>query len=220
MAARAVENMVDRLRPGALVVTPGDRSDIILASALASLRGVPLAGLLLTCGESMAEPIAALIPANWLNGLPIVSSELDTYATAAKLAGCLLPCRHRRRGADGTGDRVHSRTCDTAPLKQKIGEPSEVRMPPPAFRHRLVQLASQANKRVVLPEGDEPRTLRRRSFAIRKARPLHPDRRPDAHPPGRRGPGAVLPAGYRDPRSRRIRERYVGPLSKSARTKA
>jgi len=32
-------------------------------------------------------------------------------------------------------------------------------MPPPAFRHRLVQAARNANKRIVLPEGNEPRTL-------------------------------------------------------------
>ncbi|MDR3436826.1 phosphate acetyltransferase, partial [Telmatospirillum sp.] len=159
VAARSVENMVDRLRPGALVVTPGDRSDIILASALASLRGVPLAGLLLTCGEEMPSSIASLIPANWLTGLPIVSSEVDTYATAAKLAG--LSCHV----SIDDGERMEqviefiAEHVTTAPLKQTIGETRELRMPPPAFRNRLVELAKQANKRIVLPEGDEPRTL-------------------------------------------------------------
>jgi phosphate acetyltransferase len=159
VAARSVENMVDRLRPGALVVTPGDRSDIVLATALASLRGVPLAGLLLTCGERVADSIASLIPANWLSELPIISSNLDTYATIAKLAGL-----SSHVGSDDAErmEQVIEYISDhvtTAPLKPTIGEPRELRMPPPAFRHRLVQLAKKANKRVVLPEGDEPRTL-------------------------------------------------------------
>ena len=33
-------------------------------------------------------------------------------------------------------------------------------MPPPVFRHRPVEAARAASRRIVLPEGDEPRTLR------------------------------------------------------------
>nr|BFF12614.1 hypothetical protein GCM10025699_39170 [Microbacterium flavescens] len=32
------------------------------------------------------------------------------------------------------------------------------RLSPPAFRYQLTELARKAGKRVVLPEGDEPRT--------------------------------------------------------------
>ena len=38
------------MRPGALIITPGDRSDIMLAAALSVQTGTPLAGLLLTGG--------------------------------------------------------------------------------------------------------------------------------------------------------------------------
>jgi phosphate acetyltransferase len=41
-------------------------------------------------------------------------------------------------------------------------------MPPPAFRHRLVQAARAANKRIVLPEGDEPRTIQAAAICHRK----------------------------------------------------
>ena len=34
------------------------------------------------------------------------------------------------------------------------------RMPPSAFRYKLIQSAQKADRRIVLPEGDEPRTLR------------------------------------------------------------
>ena len=38
------------LRPNVLIVTPGDRDDVLLAACIAALNGVPLAGILLTSG--------------------------------------------------------------------------------------------------------------------------------------------------------------------------
>ncbi|SQA02979.1 Phosphate acetyltransferase [Serratia marcescens] len=34
------------------------------------------------------------------------------------------------------------------------------RLSPPAFRYELTELARKAGKRIVLPEGDEPRTVK------------------------------------------------------------
>ncbi|MBM2588880.1 AAA family ATPase, partial [Pseudomonas sp. AFW1] len=55
LCARAVPNTVQLLKPGVLVVTPGDRDDIILAASLAAMNGVPLAGLLL-CSDFPPDP--------------------------------------------------------------------------------------------------------------------------------------------------------------------
>jgi phosphate acetyltransferase len=213
VAARSVENMVDRLRPGALVVTPGDRSDVTLAAALASLRGVPLAGLLLTCGEEMPASIASLIPANWLTGLPILSSEADTYETTAKLAGLsshvgIDDAERMEQVIDFIAEHIATQS-----LKQTIGEPRELRMPPPAFRNRLVLRAKQANKRIVLPEGDEPRTLQAAVICHEKgiARcvllgdPAKIRQVADAQ-------GLVLPESLEILDPEQIRERYVPPM--------
>ena len=45
-----VPNALRAFTPGALLITPGDRSDILAAASLAVLGGTPLAGLLLTGG--------------------------------------------------------------------------------------------------------------------------------------------------------------------------
>jgi phosphate acetyltransferase len=167
VAARAVENMIDRLRPGVLVVTPGDRSDTVMAAALAYMRGVPLAGLLLTCCTRMAVPVEKLVSA-CAPGLPVLTCDGDTFATAGLLAN--LDCHV---GADD-GERMNllieyiAEQIDTVPLRHKIGTPAEPRLPPPAFRHRLVQAAQAANKRIVLPEGDEPRTLQAAATCVQK----------------------------------------------------
>ncbi|ABC23792.1 phosphotransacetylase [Rhodospirillum rubrum ATCC 11170] len=159
IAARSVENIIERLRPGALVVTPVDRIDIVLAATLASLRGVPLAGVLLTCGGSLPDTVASLVLSARPEGLPILSTPADTYATASRLS--------RLSGHVGADDHAQmeevidfiAEQIATAPLRRRIGEPGEVRMSPPAFRNRLIQSARRAAKRIVLPEGDEPRTL-------------------------------------------------------------
>ncbi|NDV13511.1 phosphate acetyltransferase [Crenobacter caeni] len=160
VAARSVEKMADRLRPGALVVTPGDRSDVVLATALATLRGVPLAGLLLTCGEGISPCIVPLVQPAKLAGLPVLTTHLDTFETSALLAR--LPSYVSREDAERMEQVIEfaAERIDTSALKQKIGEPRELRMPPPAFRHLLIGQARAAGKRIVLPEGDEPRTLK------------------------------------------------------------
>ena len=160
VAARSVEKMADRLRPGALVVAPGDRSDVVLATALATLRGVPLAGLLLTCGEGISPRIAPLVQPAKLAGLPVLTTPRDTFETCALLAR--LPSYVSREDAERMEQVIEfaAERIDTSALKQKIGEPRELRMPPPAFRHLLIGQARAAGKRIVLPEGDEPRTLK------------------------------------------------------------
>jgi phosphate acetyltransferase len=168
VVARAVEHMVDRLRPGVLVVTPGDRSDVILATALAQVRGVPVAGVLLTCGESMSPGIASLIPSGGADSLTVLSTAEDTFATSARLSSLNYHVsaddpERMEQVIDFVAEQIN-----TLPLKQKIGEPSELRLTPPAFRHRLVQMAREANKRIVLPEGDEPRTLQAAAICHQK----------------------------------------------------
>ena len=162
VAARSVENVIDRMRPGALVVTPGDRHDIILAAIVVAQQGTPLAGLLLTCGEGLSEQIAALLPSGRTSGggLPILATDEDTFATASLLAKLDTHCgpddgERMDRVIDFVADHI-----DTGPLAASLDEPSLLRLTPAVFRHLLVQSAAKVGKRIVLPEGDEPRTIR------------------------------------------------------------
>ncbi|WP_252721080.1 phosphate acyltransferase, partial [Acinetobacter nosocomialis] len=42
------------------------------------------------------------------------------------------------------------------------------RLSPPAFRYQLTELARKAKKRIVLPEGDEPRTVKAASICAER----------------------------------------------------
>jgi phosphate acetyltransferase len=158
LCARTVQNMVGDLQPGTLVVTPGDRDDILLASAMAANNGVPLAGILLTSDIAPDERVMNLVRPS-LNLLPIMAVKTDTFQTASQLSNMSDGVK-----ADDT-ERVESIMNHMAAhidgnfLKDRLKTDQQIRLSPAAFRYQLVQMAQAAKKRVVLPEGEEPRTI-------------------------------------------------------------
>jgi phosphate acetyltransferase len=159
LCARAVPNTVQLLKPGVLVVTPGDRDDIILAASLASMNGVPLAGLLL-CSDFAPDPrIMELCQGALSAGLPVLTVATNSYDTATNLnrMNQEIPIDDRER-AELVTEFVASHI-DHQWLRQRCGSPREPHLSPAAFRYHLVKQAQAANLRIVLPEGCEPRTI-------------------------------------------------------------
>ena len=168
IAARSPEKLLSHLRPGTLVVTPADRSDAILATALIAQRGMPLAGFVLTCGGRPAPEVSALLASAPLERLAILATEDDTFTTASRLANLSA---HVSRADGDRMERVIAfiaENIDTGPLARRLDLPLDALMPPPVFRHRLVQAARAANRRIVLPEGEEPRTIRAAAICAEK----------------------------------------------------
>ena len=86
-------------------------------------------------------------------------------------------------------------------------------MSPPAFRYQLVQRAKAANKRIVLPEGSEPRTVQ--AAAICQARGIARCvllAKPEEVKAVARAQGIELPEGLEILDPDLIRERYVAPM--------
>ena len=67
ICAGTVPTALKVMRPGTLVLTPGDRNDILLTTALAVQDGTPLAGVVLTVGlqPDPAVSVSARRPCNW-----------------------------------------------------------------------------------------------------------------------------------------------------------
>ncbi|WP_150299428.1 phosphate acetyltransferase [Pseudomonas profundi] len=213
LCARTVPNTIDLFRPGTLLVVPGDRDDIIIASSLASLSGTPLAGLLLT-GDITPDPrVMQLCQPALDNGLPIITVPTGSFATASLLdrMNREIPVDDLER-AEMVTDFAASHI-DQAWLQQRCGTPREVRMSPPAFRYELVRRAQQARKRIVLPEGDEPRTVQ--AAAICQRRGIAQCvllAKPEAVEAVARVQHITLPEGLQILDPDVIRERYVEPM--------
>ncbi len=159
LCAMTVPGSIKVMKPGTLLITPGDRSDVIVAAALSVLNGVPLAGLLLCGGLVPEEHVFAICERALAQGLPILSVPQGSYAAAAAVAAMNLQipvddAERLDRVMTAVADRI-----DPAWLAALVGSPRAPRLSPPAFRHRIVEAARAADKRVVLPEGTEPRTI-------------------------------------------------------------
>ncbi len=160
LCARAMPSTIPLLQPGVLVVTPGDRDDIILAASLASLNGIELAGLLLCSDVVPDSRVMSLCRTALEKGLPVLSVSSGSYDTANNLFALnretpIDDIDRARRVTDFIARYLHPEYLHT-----RCSLPREQRLSPPAFRYQLVKRAQDANKRIVLPEGAEPRTVR------------------------------------------------------------
>ncbi|MDH2996975.1 phosphate acetyltransferase [Pasteurellaceae bacterium LFhippo2] len=159
--ARSLPNMVDHFKTGSLLVTSADRPDVIVAASLASMNGVELGAVLLTGGYKVDSQIMKLCQPALETGLPVFRIEGNTWQTALNLQSFSLevPVDDKER-IDAIKSYV-SEQFDAGFIEGvSKGAVRARRLSPAAFRYQLTELARQAKKRIVLPEGDEPRTVK------------------------------------------------------------
>ena len=168
IAARSVAPFIPGLRPGTLVITSGERDDIILASALAASRGIELAGLLLAHDSRIAPQVMELAAPAFNTGLPVLRTADDSFSIARRIGriSSAVPCDDMARMNDVL-DNV-AEHLDAEVISASFYLPEHTRLSPPAFRYQLIQKARAAKKRIVLPEGEEPRTMRAAAICEQK----------------------------------------------------
>lgn len=213
LCASNVRHAYKSFKPGTLLISPGDREDILLAAALSEIGGAQLAGLLLTGGRLPEPGVLELCRHALEVGLPVLSVRTDSYETASAVHGT-----SRNVAAD---DRERAELVmsfiadhlDRAWLARLASQSRTPRMTTPAFRHRLIEAARAANKTIVLPEGAEPRTV--------KAAAICGDRGvascvllgdPDVVQQVARREGVTLPPSVRVIGPDTIKHRYVEPM--------
>ncbi|MGP4953119.1 phosphate acetyltransferase, partial [Psychrobacter sp. T6-1] len=159
LTARSIARVDEVFNRGTLIVVPGDRDDLLLAAGLACINGVPLAGLVLTGGVTPNATVAELWISALKTGIPVMSVETDSFETVQKLLhmSAEIPSDDTERATDVT--RYVAAHLDLAWIKEQFSGDHKPRLSPAAFRHQVVKQAQQAKKRIVLPEGSEPRTV-------------------------------------------------------------
>lgn len=148
IAGATVENMVKVLQPETMIFTPADRTDIIMATSL--------------CHRAMEE------------GLPILKVKTDSLRTAISLQNLNVKIPEDDLERRTALKEYFASFIDGAWIKSLLSTQEERSLSPPAFRYRLLEKARKARKRIVLPEGEEPRIIEAAATCAKRgiARPI------------------------------------------------
>jgi phosphate acetyltransferase len=167
VGAMSMEHLLDRIHDGAVVITPGDRSDILLGlvSAHAAPTFPSLSGVILNGGFTPAPQVTRLVEGLGQR-LPIIMTELGTFATASRAA--------ETRGGLSTGSQRKLDTAKATFEAHVAGEevvrlldvPKSEVVTPLMFEYELIERARRQRKHIVLPEGNDDRILRAASTLL------------------------------------------------------
>ncbi|MEJ6980357.1 phosphate acetyltransferase [Pedobacter sp. P351] len=159
--AMHVPNFLNHIKENVLIVTPGDRGDIIIGSLQANLStSYPkVAGIVLTAGSEPEEPIVRLI--NGLqNVVPIISVQTGTFQTITEIASVKPRITTENVKKIQLAIDTFNKYVDVQSLDEKIITYQSDGMTPHMFQYQLGKWAKRKIKNIVLPEGNDDRILK------------------------------------------------------------
>jgi len=169
VGAMSVEHLLDRLQPGAAVITPGDRSDVLLGLLLAhQAEGFPnLAGILLTGGFHPSATISRLV-SGLSSRLPLLTTDLGTFRTATAASGTRGRLTRDSQRKIDTAMALFEKYVDGSGLLAALDVPRPAVVTPLMFEYQLLDRARADRKHIVLPEGSDDRILRAASTLLQR----------------------------------------------------
>lgn len=169
VAAMQLQNCLDRLKPNSLVITPGDRADIIagMLQAHQSTSYPTLAGLLLSTGLKPDPAIARLIE-GIPDPLPILSVETDTFTTAAQVNEVHSVLWPDDKEKIDLSIQAFDQHVDLNRLDQQISAVRVRGMTPKMFTYNLLERAKAQRQHIVLPEAYDPRILKAAAILVNR----------------------------------------------------
>ena len=168
VGAAHVPTLLDHLTDGALMITPGDRADLLVAASAAHAAGnVTLSGLVLTLGEHPDERAVRVIEKlnTGLAMLVVDTDSFHTIAAADRIEATLSASTPRKVDAALGAFEMH---VDTSELSRRLDVARSSRVTPLMFEYDLIDRARADRRRLVLPEGTEERILRAAESILRR----------------------------------------------------
>lgn len=171
VAAMHVDNFLNYIEKDQLIITPGDRTDILLAAIASRLSSATpdIAGVLLTGGLQPPESVYRLVEGWSGSPLPILSTKNHTYRTIMALQeiyGLIEPGDTRKIN---TVLGLFEHYVNGKEIANRIlAEGKSNRMTPMMFEFELIERAKSDPQRIVLAEGEEERILRATDILLRR----------------------------------------------------
>ena len=161
IGAMQLRNYLTRIKENALVVTPGDRADIILGAlqANASSNYPKISGIILT-GSLVPEKSILKLIEGVESTIPIISVKGGTFGISNKIAA-VQPKIY------ATNNRKILLALDTFDNYVNVKRLTDIlstfhsdRLTPSMFQYSLLQKAKTNRKHIVLPEGYDNRIIK------------------------------------------------------------
>ena len=160
VGAMQLRNYLNHLKEDGLVITPGDRADIILGALQAnesvnypSISGIVLTGNIIP-EDTILKLIEGLSPV-----VPIIAVKEGTYVISNKIGDIKPKIYANNTQKIQTSIDTFEKYVDLERLTEKFIKFEVEGMTPKMFQYNLVKRAKKHRKHIVLPEGNDDRIL-------------------------------------------------------------
>ncbi len=160
VAAMQLWNVLTRISNGEIVITPGDRADVIVGclSALSSSYMPSIAGIILTGGLIPQEPILKLIE-GYDEKIPILSVKENTFETARMADNVQTVIDPEDTIKIAQALEAFEKNVRLSELREKVIKTRVSIVTPKMFEYRLIQRSQSQKQHIVLPEGEDERII-------------------------------------------------------------
>lgn len=160
VGAMQLHNCLLRLKKNTLIVTPGDRGDILSGVLQANIsKNYPkIAGIILT-GGLVPEPSILKLIEGLDTVVPIIQVETGTFETVNKVASTESRIAHHNKDKIALAISTFDKYIDIKSIGEKINTFHTRNITPRMFQYQIVKRAKEQRKHIVLPEGGDDRIL-------------------------------------------------------------
>jgi phosphate acetyltransferase len=161
IGAMQVPNFLNYLKENVLIVTPGDRGDIIVCALQAhqSASYPRVAGIVLSTGSEPDEPVRRLLE-GLPNVVPILGVPTGTFETTTRVGAIRSRITPDNPKKIQLAISTFERYVEVRALEEKLVSFQPEGLTPHMFQYRLLQWAKRQRRHIVLPEGNDDRILR------------------------------------------------------------
>ncbi len=161
VGAMQLRNYLNHLKENALVITPGDRADIILGALQANIsKNYPkISGIILTGGLIPEDTILKLIE-GLSSVVPIISVKEGTFYVTNIIGKIRSRIYAENTEKIETSIATFEKYVETDKLAEDLITFQSDIFTPRMFQYNLLQRALKNKKHIVLPEGYDERVLR------------------------------------------------------------
>jgi phosphate acetyltransferase len=160
VGAMQLRNFLQRVKNNTLVITPGDRGDIIIGALQANISKNfgKIAGMVLSGGMLPEDSIVQLVE-GLETVVPILQVEEATFEVVTKINDIKARIFADDKEKIAIGIRLFEQAVDEKALTDKIVSFHSDVLTPRMFQYQLVKRAKSNKKHIVLPEGEDDRIL-------------------------------------------------------------